>query len=328
MTGPRPELFLAVSTNPAIDRVARFGGPLEGVVKAGDFLETPGGKAVHTAMVASRLGARSALITTAGGSGGRLLLDLLEDEAFPVLPVEVAGATRGTYTLVSETEADLIEVHEPSAPLGAAECDRLVGALSSYERPPAVVAVCGSLPTGSPADLHARLVAAARDRGDHTILDCSSPEALPAALAEGPDLFTPNLAEARRLLGADESAPIPADAELAELGARLLATGPDAVWLSLGPAGSLLATEGSMVRLSVPEPPRAVNAVGCGDALVGGLAAGLLAGDDLERAAALGVAAATEKLGHLHPGEVEPAAVERIRKEVGTHPVGPVRGAA
>lgn len=329
MSRPRPELFLAVSTNPAIDRVAKFSGPATGVVKAGDFLETPGGKAAHTAMIASRLGASAALITTAGGPGGLLLLNLLEEEDFPVLPVEVRGNTRGTYTLVSDEDADLVEVHEPSAPLSGPECDLLVDALTGYERPPAVVAICGSLPAGSPADLHARLVGAARDRGDFTILDCSTAAALPAALAAGPDLFTPNLAEARRLLGIDETGPTPPDDELVEMTAALIEMGPAAVWLSLGADGSVLATAEGTVRLSAPEPPLAVNAVGCGDALVGGLAAGLLLAEDrLEDAAALGAAAATEKLAHLHPGEIDRPAVERMRGGIATRSLDPVGGAS
>ena len=44
---------VAVATSPAIDRISLVpAGPLEGVVRASQALETPGGKAVHAAMVA------------------------------------------------------------------------------------------------------------------------------------------------------------------------------------------------------------------------------------------------------------------------------------
>ena len=59
-----------------------------------------------------------------------------------------------------------------------------------------MIAICGSLPPGAPVNLHARLIAAARERGAYTILDSSTPAALAAALSEGPDLVAPNLAEA------------------------------------------------------------------------------------------------------------------------------------
>ena len=77
-----------------------------------------------------------------------------------------------------------------------------------------MVAVCGSLPPGAPTDLHARLIATARELGAFTILDCSTPAALAAGLAAGPDLVAPNLGEAGALLGV-ELGPGPRDPELA-----------------------------------------------------------------------------------------------------------------
>ena len=99
--------FLAVATNPAIDRVARLEGPPSGVVRAAEMLETPGGKAIHTACVAAELGARSAVITPAGGPSGELLLALLAAEpidvharggrgARPAAPTRWSAPTAGT----------------------------------------------------------------------------------------------------------------------------------------------------------------------------------------------------------------------------------------
>jgi fructose-1-phosphate kinase PfkB-like protein len=280
-------MFVAVSTNPAIDRVARIEGPAGGVAHATEFLETPGGKAIHAACVAAELGAPATVVTTAGGRNGELLLELLASEPLEVVPVAVAGDTRGTYTLVGDG-GDLVEVHEPSAPLTEQEAGRLVAALASLS--PTVVAVCGSLPPGAPVDLHARLIVTAQVSGAFTILDCSTPDALAAALEAGPDLVAPNADEAR------------------DVDPR----GAAAVWLSLGPEGSVFTDAGGSVRLPAPRPARVVNAVGCGDALVGGFAAGLIAGMEPREAAALGAAAAADKLGRLHPGRVERAAVEAL----------------
>lgn len=320
MTAPAGAPVLAVATNPAIDRVARIGGPASGVVRAREALETPGGKAIHVAMVAAQLGAEAAVLTTAGGRDGDLLLDLLAAEpGVGSHAVRVAGGTRGTYTVVGEA-GDLLEVHEPAAPLAAEECDGLVAELRRLAAPAPIVAVCGSLPPGTAPDLHARLVEAARTAGCFTLLDCSTPEALVAALQAGPDLVAPNLAEARRLLGSERDGE-PGAEELEQLAAALLERGAGAAWISLGAAGSLLAHGGELVRLRAPAPPRPVNAVGCGDALLGGLAAGLAAGASLQRAAALGVAAATDKLGRLHPGRIGRERVLALRHEVELEPL-------
>ncbi len=316
MAAPGGAPLLAVATNPAIDRVARIDGPASGVVRAREALETPGGKAIHVAMVAAQLGAEAAVLTTAGGRDGELLLDLLAAEPLPAHPVRVDAETRGTYTVVG-AGGDLLEVHEPSGALGGEECDRLVAELERLAPRRPIVAVCGSLPPGTDPDLHARLLGAARAAGCFAILDCSTPAALEPALAAGPDLVAPNLGEARRLLGSGRDGD-PDDAELARLSAALIERGAGAAWISLGAAGSVLARPGGLLRLRAPVPARIVNAVGCGDALLGGLVAGLSAGSTLERAAALGVAAATDKLGRLHPGRIGRERVLALRHEVET----------
>jgi 1-phosphofructokinase family hexose kinase len=319
MAAPAPR-SLTVSTNPAIDRVARLGVPAAGVVSAAELLETPGGKAAHVAMVARALGAEVEMLTTVGGRRGALFLALVEDEGFPVHPVEVGGATRGTYTLVVDGEGDVVEVHEPAGAFEEGDADRLVAALERIAPGFETVAICGSLPPVAPVDLHARLVAAARGAGARAILDCSTVSAFEAALAAGPDLVAPNLAEARRLSGAEPSdngeTPVSSDAEVLEFCDRMLARGATSVWLSLGAEGSALVTPRMAVRLRAPAPPPPVNTVGCGDALLGGLIAGLAAGDELPAAAALGVAAATDKLAHLHPGRVDEAPVRALATKV------------
>lgn len=320
MDAPASARFVAVGTNPSIDRVALIDGRPEGIVAASHGIESAGGKAIHAASVARLLGCDSSVITTAGGSNGRLLVDLLRAGSLTARIVEAAAPTRGTYTLVNDVEGDLVEVHEPSAPLAASECDGLVRALEDLPSPPRVVAVCGSLPPGAPVELPARLIETAAARGAVTILDCSTPEALSAGLAAGPDLVAPNLAEAGRLLET-ELKPNPGDAELVAVTSDLRERGAKAVWLSLGSAGSVLVSAEGSVRLTAPATGRVVNAVGCGDALIGGLAAGLVAGLGLRSAAALGVAAATDKLSRLHPCLVDRRAVEKLVNTVEAVPL-------
>jgi len=316
-----PGGVLAVATTPAIDRISLArGGIVEGIVRASEALETPGGKAVHAAMVARALGAPTHLVAPTGGRRGELLRALLAEEGIESTLVPVDAETRATHTLVDADLGDLVEVHDPQAALQLEECDALVTA--SEKRGFASVAViAGGLPPGAPPDLHARLVARARARGAFAILDSSSPEALQLALGATPDLIKPNLAELSALVGErlapGRDAPL---AVLAEFGERLRGRGAGAVWLSLGRRGSLLVSDRGAVHFNAPGE-RVVNAVGCGDALAGGLAAGIARGLDLRDAAALGVAAAADKLGHLHSGRVERAGVEQLLAHVERVPV-------
>jgi len=312
---------VAVSTNPAIDRVALATDVRRGGIRRADaFLETPGGKAAHVVMVAQALGADARLVAPAGGRRGELLAALLEEEGVSATLVATAGETRGTYTVVDAAEADIVEVHEPAEAMSEAEAERLVAAATTAAADAKVVITAGSLPPGAPADLPALIVRAARAAGAFTVVDTSSGEALLTALAETPDLVTPNLQEAAAL-GEDE---VGADAPLEELAAlarRLQGRGAQAVWLSVGPRGSLLAVAEAVWHLTPPPPRAVVNAVGCGDALVGGLAAGIVRGLELRDAARLGVAAATDKLASLHPGRVDREAVEALRDRVAVRQV-------
>jgi 1-phosphofructokinase family hexose kinase len=313
MTSAAAPRTLAVATNPALDRVARLGGPAAGVVRAREILETPGGKATHVMMVARQLGAEVELLAPVGGRNGEAFVAGLVAESLPIQPVPVAAAMRGTYTLVVEGEGDVVEVHEPGEALAPGDADELVAAVERLAPSFDTVAICGSLPAGAPVDLHARLVAAAKAAGAQAILDCSTVDAFAAALETEPDLVAPNLEEAAVLMSQkfqDASGSRPSDAELLGLCDVLIGDGAGAVWISLGAEGSLLAMGEQAVRLRGPEAGPVVNAVGCGDALIGGLVAGLAEGNSLPVAAALGVAAATDKLAHLHPGKVD---AERVR---------------
>ena len=293
---------VAVSTNPAIDRIALAPGAAGGgVVRADQLLETPGGKAAHVAMVAAALGAEARFVAPAGGP---LLGELLAAAGLPAALVPVAARTRGTYTVVDPEAGDVIEVHEPSGPLTAGECDALVAAAAEAFAGATVAVIAGSLPPGADPGLHARLAEAAA--GAFTVVDTSSAPALERALAAGVDLVAPNEAEARALVGATTNAGV------GDLAGALCNRGAGAAWVSAGADGSYLADGDGAWHFAAPPPDRIVNAVGCGDALVGGLAAGIARGLGLHDAAALGTAAAADKLRHLHSGRVDGAAVETL----------------
>jgi 1-phosphofructokinase family hexose kinase len=293
---------LAIATGPAVDRISLArAGAAEGIVRATEALETPGGKAIHAAMVARALGAQTHLVAPVGGRRGELLRELLAAEELDSSLVPVAAETRATHTLVDADLGELVEIHDPPAALEPAECEALVAATRDRAPTASVAVIAGGLPPAAPPDLHARLVTAAREGGAFTILDSSSAKATRLALGTAPDLVKPNLAELSALLGggaSDHGGDAAIDA-LAGLAQRLLESGAGAVWLSLGPRGSVLVTAAEALHLTLPTE-RVVNAVGCGDALVGGLATGIAQGLELVDAAALGVAAAADKLGRLH----------------------------
>jgi fructose-1-phosphate kinase PfkB-like protein len=144
------------------------------------------------------------------------------------------------------------------------------------------------------------MITLCRVQGAATIVDTSGASLLPA-LAAGPDLAKPNLAEIAEAVGVAD--PVAGAARLRRTGARDLV-------ISAGRDGlMLLPTRGPAWRGRLAEPLRG-NPTGAGDAAVAALAAGLATGmpsQDLVRAAVAWSAAAVLQpvAGHLDPADID-----------------------
>jgi 1-phosphofructokinase family hexose kinase len=304
-------VVVCLSPNPALDRVALVpGAATGGTHRAETYLDTAGGKGMHAAMVASALGADVEVVLPLGGWRGDRVAFLAAAEAIALRVVRIDGETRGTYTVVDPDAGALMEVLEPPPVLTVRDATALVAAGRAALADARVVVTTGSLPAGLPATWHADAVAA-RPAGCFAIVDASGAP-LDAALAARPDLVKPNLAEAAAL--ADVAVPTADPPELlVPVVIALRERGAANAWVSLGAQGSLLGTaDGAVWLLPAPVLARPVNAVGCGDALAGGLAAGIASGLGVLAAALIGVAAAASKLTNLHPGRIDAVATRRL----------------
>jgi 1-phosphofructokinase family hexose kinase len=316
-----PPKVLAVCPNPALDRTATVVDPAAGGMRrAAAVIESPGGKATHAASVARALGCAVTVVCTLAGGRGRRVAELLAARDIEVAAIEVEGETRGTYTVVDERRGAFLEVIEPGPRLDARDVARLLDLVTHHSRGAAVVVAAGSLPPGAPDDLYADVVGIAHHAGAKAVVDASG-EPLSAALGAAPDLVKPNAGEARDLLGNGFRPDGPIEDVVAAARA-VRARGARAAWLSLGARGSLLADEDDGCWMLDAPAGAVVNAVGCGDAMVGGAAAALASGVALAEAIGLGAAAAASKLAALAPDEVVPDDVRRLAAHIELTQVG------
>jgi 1-phosphofructokinase family hexose kinase len=312
---PAVDFLVCISPNPALDRVALATGATSGgTVRATAFLETPGGKGAHVAMVAAALGVPARVVLPLGGVNGARFAALAAAAGLALDVVPIASGSRGTYTIVDSDAGALIEAIEPAPMLDEGEAEAFLARAAAAAGAGRVVVTSGSLPGGVSETFHAAIVAAASPSA-FVVVDTGG-EALGLALEARPGLVKPNLSEAAALVGIavpsvePASALVPLVIELRERGARN-------AWVSLGARGSLLATEdGAVWHLPAPLAGRPVNATGCGDALAGGFAAAYVAGCGVLDAALNGVAAAACKLLQLHPGRVVADDVARLRPTI------------
>jgi tagatose 6-phosphate kinase len=288
-------MILAVTLNPALDVTHHVRhADWDGVNRPHQVLTRPGGKGLNVARVLRTLGADVRVIGLAGGPGGQAVRDGLAAAGVPAAFTPIAGQTRHTFTVVDETAGRVAAFNEPGPGVSDDEYQRFLvlfgGALAGCS----VAVLAGSVPPGVPATGYAALTRTAVAAGVPVILDADGP-ALRHALAPGPAIVKPNLAELERAAGRTLRAGGEPDLIAVAGAAReLTAAGAGAAAVSLGPHG-LLAVTPDGTWLAAPAAPAAGNPTGAGDAVVAGLALGLSLRspweERLRACAALGIAA-------------------------------------
>ena len=225
-----------------------------------------GGGGINVARVIMRLGGAAMALFAAGGPNGRALEELLAEEGIGVLPVRIGGSTRQSFTVFEKSTRLQYRFVMPGPPLDGSELqaclDRIRLSLTGVD----YVVASGSLPSGVPGDVYARIARLAKERDLRLILDTSG-DALAAALEEGVYLIKPNARELRLLAG-DATLD---DEGLIAVAKELVAAGRcEIVALSLGERGAALITR-DRVETVAPPPVEIESAVGAGDAFVGAL---------------------------------------------------------
>lgn len=284
--------ILTVTMKPSVDVSASTGKvvPVR-KLRCTDVRRDPGGGGINVARVVKRLGGDCRALYPAGGTPGRLLHRLLDQEGILSIPIDVAADTRESLTILDEGNGDQYRFVLPGAPLSAHEWQACLDRVAALADPPHYIVASGSLPPAVPDDFYARLARIAASIGARIVLDTSGP-ALAAALEEGVHLVKPNLRELRDLT----ELPLDREPERERAAAGLVGSGKaDIVALTLGDQGALLVSRDSHLR--APAVPVSIaSAVGAGDSFLAGLAWRPSAGAGLEDALRYAVAAGTAAL--------------------------------
>jgi fructose-1-phosphate kinase PfkB-like protein len=212
-------------------------------------------------------------------------------------------------------------LNEPGPPLGDGDWEALEAEVSAALGGHGVLVCSGSLPPGAPEDGYARLTrlagVAVVDAGGAT---------LRAALAAGPDVVTPNLAEAEGVLfgRADEAVEASPEAcEHALAAAReLVRAGGGAAVVTAASAGAAVASAEGAWWIAAPRVEAVANPIGAGDVLAAGLASGLEAGLDVRAAAVRGVAAAAAGVQAALAGDLDVGVMDALLPQVRPTPAG------
>nr|PZN72465.1 MAG: 1-phosphofructokinase [Bacillota bacterium] len=308
---------LTVALNASVDVAYTVPGFAAGKInRAREVRRVAGGKTNNVARVLRRLGARVVATGFAGGSAGQFIVRDLE--RWGVVPdyVQVEGESRSCFTITDPETGAVTELREPGPEVTAEDVARFREHYARLLDGAALVVISGSVPPGVEPGIYRDLIARARPRGVRVLLD-SSGAPLRLALEARPFLVKPNQAELAEWAGEA----LRSEAEVLVAARRMREAGAEWVLVSRGADGALLVgpDEGGRAGAAwraVPPAIRPVNPVGSGDSAVAGLAYGLLQGLGPEELVRLAVACGTANALTRGVAEVDPADVERLKKEI------------
>lgn len=281
-----------------------------------------GGQGVWVARMAGELGAHPVLCGFAGGETGTLLGPLLAG-----LPGECrlvpSAAPTGCYVMDRRDGARQLLAQRFSDPPSRHEVDDLLSITCAAALDSDVLVVCNPCPPDAlPLELYGDLVADVRDNGTPVLVDLSSPR-LDSALEGRPDLVKLNdweLAEFVR-------APVGEPDELRAAAESVRDRGAETVVVTrAGEPAFVLRGEDAWELI----PPRFERGSreGCGDSMMGGIAAGVATGLDWQDALTLGAAAGAANFLRHGLGTGSRTVVHQLRERVSFAPLTSIETAA
>ena len=307
-------------------RVAVFApNPLLGITieRRGDRDDVhmhPAGQGIWLARMAGELGATPVLCGFIGGETGAVLEPILRDLPGELRLTRTATAS-GSYVMDRRSGERNPIAQALSEPVSRHELDDLFAATVATALASDVLAICNTYPAGViPLETYGALVSDVRQAGVPVIVDLSPPR-LDAALAGAPDLVKLNDWELAQYV----TGPVSQPRELRAAAERLRAAGAASVVVTRAGDPAFVLDDGGAFEIVPPRFSRGTRE-GCGDSMMGGVAAAIAAGGDLRTALVQGAAAGAANFLRHGLGTGSRATVAELTARVEVRPVADQNG--
>ena len=270
----------------------------------------PAGQGVWVARMAAELGAEPVLCGFIGGEVGTVLRPLLEEMAVELRLVETAEAS-GAY--IHDRRSGERQPISQSAALPASrhEVDELFSVTVAAALDCDLLAVCGPYPDNAvPLDVYGGLVADFKANGEPASVELSSPR-LDSALEGKPDLVKINDWQIAGFV----SDAVDSEEKMRAAMERVRDAGAESVIVTRAGDPALALRDGRFVELRPPKFERGARE-GCGDSMMGALAATLAAGLEWEDMLRLSAAAGATNFLRSGLGTGSRAVIEELAPHV------------
>lgn len=303
-------MILVINLNASVDKRYKMKDLIKGeVMRAAEVDNTPGGKGIHVANVATILGEDCIATGYLGGKSGEFISEKLQDYGIKQDFVQVAGETRSCLAIITESGAQT-EILEPGPTVTQEEQEAFLAKYQELLSKAAVVAASGSMPKGLPGDFYGQLINLARKAGKPFLLDTSG-EALIQGIKAQPYFVKPNNDEIKVLVGAE----LRSDEDIVHVLQKFMEDGIKLPVISLGAQGSMAGYNQHVYKITVPKI-QCKNPVGSGDSFVAGIAVGIERGMAIEDVLSLGAACGTANAMEDESGFVRKEVVEELFPQI------------
>jgi 1-phosphofructokinase len=274
------------------------------------------GQGVWVARMAAELGAKPVLCGFIGGETGTVLRPLLEQMAVELRLVETAEAS-GCY-LHDRRDGERTPIAQSAAmPPSRHAIDELFSSTVAAALDSGVLAVCGPYPSEAlPLEIYGNLVADVKANGTPVIVDLSPPR-LDSALEGGPDLVKINDWELAKYV----TGPVDTEERMRAAARRLLDKGAGAAIVTRAEEPAMV-LRGDEAWTLVPPRFERGSREGCGDSMMGALAACMAAGLGWEETLRTGAAAGAANFLRHGLGSGSRSVVEDLAQRVELRELG------
>jgi 1-phosphofructokinase len=273
------------------------------------------GQGVWVARMAAELGAEAVLCGFIGGEPGTALRPLLEQLPIELRLVETDEAT-GAYLHDRRSGERVPVAQSASMPPSRHEVDDLFSVALSTALDSDVLALCGPYPGEAlPLEIYGNLVADVRANGTPVVVDLSPPR-LESALEGEPELVKINDWELAKFI----EGPVDTPERMRAAGQRVLDAGARALIVTQAEEPALVLRDGEAAQLVPPRFERGARE-GCGDAMMGALAACMAAGRGWEETLKISAAAGAANFLRRGLGSADRAVVGDLARRVELRPL-------
>jgi 1-phosphofructokinase len=302
---------VTVTLNPAIDQALSVPGFAAGRVnRVAGSRSHAGGKGVNVACFLADLGSDVVATGFLGAENAEIFEATFAGRGIVDRFVRVPGPTRAGLKIVDDQTGQTTDINFPGLTPRSEDRAELFERIASLVKPGGWFVLSGSVPAGAPDGVYAEMIDLIRDLDGQVVLDTSGAP-LREALASAPEIIKPNVEELGELAGRT----LATIADVRAAGESLLKPGTLLVVVSMGAEGALFIDHGGAL---LARPPRVAvrSTVGAGDAMVAGIAHGLIQDMHLADLARFATATGAYAVTRIGPGVADPGELRRLIEQV------------